>query len=272
MSTNESLLFPNRTHGWRMGLDNMLAKEIGAWCRTRRWWVQGLIALLLLNGTMALNLKEGSFSKANAVYNAINTFTGIMALCVPFAAISLAQDSILGERHSGTAAWVLSKPLRRPAFILAKLIAHGLGVLVAWVVIPGTVAYIQLMAVDGVDLSMIGFAGAMALAYLNIFFYLTLALMLATLFNGRGPVLGISLVVLWSGPMQFIRQAMEKYTPWLDTILPWRLLMNVGSDAALAPYLAMGQPLPTVIPIIATVLWCVLFVTVAIWRFRREEF
>ena len=31
-------------------------------------------------------------------------------------------------------------------------------------------------------------------------------------------------------------------------------------------------PHPTVLPIIATVAWCVLFVAVAIWRFRREEF
>jgi len=30
--------------------------------------------------------------------------------------------------------------------------------------------------------------------------------------------------------------------------------------------------LPTMMPIIATVLWCVLFTGVAIWRIRREEF
>ena len=144
MSTNESLLVPSRTRGWRMGLANMLAKEIAAWWRTRRWWVQCLVALLLLNGTMALNLRDGQ-----RVDNAGLNFLMIAALCVPIAAISLAQDSILGERHSGTAAWVLSKPLRRPAFILAKLIAHGLGLLVAWVVLPGAIAYFQLTAHGG---------------------------------------------------------------------------------------------------------------------------
>ena len=55
----------------------------------------------------------------------------------------------------------------------------------------------------------------MGLDYLNLLFYLTLALMLATLFNGRGAVLGISLVVAWSGPMQFIAQPVQKYAPWL---------------------------------------------------------
>jgi ABC-2 type transport system permease protein len=266
MSASESRLVPNRTRGWRMGLGNMLSKEIAAWCRTRRWWIQCLVALLLLNLTMALNLKDGSAS------NAATTFLMIAALGVPIAAISMAQDSILGERHSGTAAWVLSKPLRRPAFILAKLIAYGLGLLVAWVVLPGTIAYFQLAHAKVLRLSALGFAGAMGLNYLNLLFYLTLALMLATFFNGRGSVLGIAVVVAWSGPMQFIAQPMQKYVPWLDTILPWRLLMDVGHKGPLAGYLAVGQPLPTVTPIIATALWCVLFVVVAIWRFRREEF
>jgi ABC-type transport system involved in multi-copper enzyme maturation permease subunit len=250
-----------------MGLGNMLAKEMGAWWRTRRGWVQCLIALLLLNGTIALNLKDGG-----RVMNAAVNFLVIAALCVPFAAISLGQDSILGERHSGTAAWVLSKPLRRPAFILAKLIAHGLGLLLAWVVLAGAIAYFQLAAASRGQLSGSGWAAAMGLYYLNLLFYLTLSLMLATLFNGRGPVLGISLVVAWSGPMQFIAQPMQKYAPWLDSILPWRLLMDVGHEGPLAGYLALGQPLPTVAPIIATVLWSALFVAVAIWRFRREEF
>ena len=97
-------------------------------------------------------------------------------------------------------------------------------------------------------------------------------LALATLFNGRSPVLGIALLVAWSGPMKFIAQPLQQYVPWLDIVMPWRLLMPIGSDVSLAAYLAMGQPLPTVVPIIATVVWCVLFAGVAIWRFRREEF
>lgn len=266
MSTSESLLALNCTRGWRMGLGNMLAKEIAAFWHTRRWWIQCLVALLLMNGTMALNLHGGQ-----RVDGAAQTFLMMAALCVPIAAVSMAQDSILGERHSGTAAWVLSKPLRRPAFILAKLVAYALGLLVAWVVLPGTAAYFQLTAA-GAHLSVPGYVAAMGLNYLNLLFYLTLAFMLATLFNGRGPVLAIALVVAWSGPMQFIVQPLQKYAGWVDLILPWRLLMDVGKHAALAPYLAMGLRVSTVTPIIATGAWCVLFVAVAIWRFSREEF
>jgi ABC-type transport system involved in multi-copper enzyme maturation permease subunit len=250
-----------------MGLVNMLAKESRAWWRTRRWWIQCLLWLLLLNGTMALNIKSGQRSD-----NAGLNFLLIAGLAVPIAAISMAQDSILGERHSGTAAWVLSKPMKRTAFILAKLVALGLGLLATGVVLPGVIAYFQLRANGLPHLPVLDFAGAMGLVYLNTLFYLTLALMLATLFHGRGPVLGISLLVLMSGAMYFSYMLVLKHAPWLVAVLPWKLLSSFGDKGPLAGYLAMGQPLPTVTPIIGTAVWCVLFVAVAIWRFRREEF
>ena len=80
-----------------MGLANMLGKELAAWWRTRRGWVQCLVALLLLNGDLAINLRGNR--GPNAVQNATMAFLITAALCVPFAAVSLAQDSILGEKH-----------------------------------------------------------------------------------------------------------------------------------------------------------------------------
>jgi ABC-type transport system involved in multi-copper enzyme maturation permease subunit len=194
------------------------------------------------------------------------------ALFVPLAAVSLGQDSILGEKHSGTAAWVLSKPLRRPAYVLAKLIADGLGLFVAWVVLPGVVVYFQLAGPADGYFTPLRIAGVMGLSYLNLLFFLTLALMLATFFNGRGPVLGISLALAWVGPMPFISDPIQRYASWLYEILPWKLLIDFDTNQALAMDLANGRPLPTVTPIIATALWCVLFTAVAIWRMSREEF
>jgi ABC-2 type transport system permease protein len=266
MSASAAVLIPSRSRGWRMGLGNMLSKELAGWWRTRRWWVQCLIALLLLNVMLAVNMNGGG------PMNAGQAFLVTAALSAPIAAVSLAQDSILGERHSGTAAWVLSKPMRRPAFILSKLAAHGLGLLVTWVVLPGALAYVQLRPAIGHGLSSIGFMGALGLNYLNLLFYLTLALMLATLFNGRGAVLGIAILVDFTGLMQFIALPVQKYVPWLGDIMPWRLMIDFGTAGPLAGRLALGAPLPTVTPIIATAMWCVLFVAVAIWQFRKEEF
>jgi len=268
MAAYESSLISNRTLGWRMGLRNMLSKENFAWWHTRRWWIQILVAVLILNGSLALNLRDPMGAPVDL--QAIN-YLNTSALFVPIIIVVLAQDAILSERHSGTTAWVLSKPLNRPAFILSKLIAYGLGFLVTWVLIPNIIFYFQLVAAGREGLSLPGFIGLIALNYLNLLFYLTLALMLATLFNNRAPGLGISLLIAWTGPMQILARPMGKSVPWLEDILPWKLISSFG-EPPLAGYLALGAKLPTVVPIIATVLWCMLFVGVAIWRIGREEF
>jgi len=268
MDTNVSALIPRHANGWRIGLTNMLSKENFAWWHTRRWWIQILVAVLLLNGSLALNLRDPMGAPVDL--QAIN-FLNTSALFVPILIVILTQDSILSERHSGTTAWVLSKPLQRPAFILSKLVAYGLGFLVTWVLIPNIIFYIQLVIAGREGLSIPGFIGLIGLNFLNLLFYMTLALMLATLFNSRAPGLGISLLIAWSGPLQIFGKPLEKYVPWLEDILPWKLISSFG-EPPLAGYLALCAKLPTVLPIIATVLWCVLFVGVAIWRINREEF
>jgi ABC-2 type transport system permease protein len=256
MNANGLALVPCRERGWKMGLVNMLAKENYGWWRTRRWWIQCLLWLVLLNVASADDLRGGN----------LRNFLFVAGLVLPIAAIVLSQDAILGERHSGTAAWVFSKPLRRPAFLLAKIIAYGLGFLVTGVLLPGGIACLQIIA-DGSSGSFLpGFAASLGLVYLNLLFYLTLALMLAALFHGRGPVMGIPLFILF---LWMIPDSAR-----LAEFMPWRLVIDTGNEAlpALNGYLLSGQPLPTVAPIIATALWCVLFTGVAFWRIRREEF
>jgi len=263
MTTNTISLTPRRERGWRMGLANMLGKENTAWWRTRRWWIQCLVALFFLNLLAALNLTIGG------VYNAVNNgFLFIAGAVAPIAVIIIGSDALLGEKHSGTAAWVLSKPLRRPAYILAKLIAHGTGFLATWVVLPGALAYLEFAILGKLYLPMAGFAGMLGLMFLNLLFYLALALMLATLFQERGPVLGIALMAAWIYMITPLGVA-------LADVMPWRLLLPLGRNGALQSLgnaLLWGDPLPTVAPIIATVLWCVLFTGVAIWRTCREDF
>jgi ABC-type transport system involved in multi-copper enzyme maturation permease subunit len=266
MSVDTALLNPSHSRGWAMGLGNMLSKEFGSWWKTRRWWLQCLVAVLLQNGSLALNMRGGMAQGA-----AMN-FLATSALLVPLAAISLAQDTILGERHSGTAAWVFTKPLQRPAYILAKVLAHGLGLLVAWVLIPVSIAFVQLGAVPGTLTQVSGFVGAMGLIFLNLFFYMALAMMLATIFNGRGPVLGICVFLSFVGPIGLLAAPIEKYMPWLTNIMPWTLTFPAGNVNPLVMYVVNGQPLPTIVPIVASVLWCVAFIAVAIWRTSREEF
>jgi Mg2+/citrate symporter len=49
--------------------------------------------------------------------------------------------------------------------------------------------------------------------------------------------------------------------------------MDVGpNQPAMAVQLVVGQPVTTLVPIVGTVLLTVIFLAVALWRFRQEDF
>ena len=266
MNAEISMLVPSRGRGWGIGLGNMLEKENGSWWRTRRWWILAALWPVMLNGSLMMIMLGGMEDEA-----ATALFLGLAGAFLPVAAIILGQDSLLREKHSGTAAWVLTKPVGRPAFILAKVIANGVGLVATGIVAPGAIAWVQIALIAGGRISLPSFAAAMGLVSLNLLFYLALALMLATLFDTRGPVLGITLGMLLGYQLLAMVPAV-KYVPWLGQVMPWGLISGFGGNAPLVAYLITGQPLPTVMPIVATAAWCVLFVLVGIWRFGREEF
>jgi uncharacterized membrane protein len=132
--------------------------------------------------------------------------------------------------------------------------------------VPGFIAYIIHKAITGISLSILGFLAGLGLVYLYVIFFLTLTLMLTTLFQARGPVIGIGLVLI---SCNFL----ARMSPWLGKIMPTNLFMSVTpGQPSLAEALARGQPLLTVTPIIITGLLTILFIAVALVRFEREEF
>jgi ABC-2 type transport system permease protein len=188
---------------------------------------------------------------------------GLISLAI--GATIIGQEAVIDEKRSGTAAWVLSKPVSRAAFILAKLIAHGLGLLVTGVIVPGVIAFIMLTAAGGSpDIG--NFAAALGLVFLSTLFYLALTLMLGTQSDGRGAAIGIPIAFV------FAYQFFLGLAPWLADITPWGFLAGAGSPVPPIARVALGQATLPLMPIIATTVWCVLFTIVALWRFGREEF
>ena len=264
--------------GWLGGFSNIFAKENHRWWRTRQWLMQTLVWLLVVNGVLAAIV----WSKPNfpdymdeaarqAVLEQIpmttlDTFINILGMATAVGAVILAQDAIIKEKNSGTAAWVMSKPASRAAFVLAKIISNSLGILVTMVIIQAVAGYMQIWLGTGRVLPVPEFAGAMGLAFLGLLFYFTLAIMLSSLSNSRGLVIGIPLLINLG--YQFFLMIGD----WLGDIMPWNLVIPLGDRLSLAMTLLQGEPLPTITPIIATGLWSILFTAVALWSFSREEF
>ncbi len=283
MSTKTDALQPVQEHGWRMGFANLFRKENSEWWRTRQWWVQALIWLAIVNGILAVVLWTVPTEPANATpenrqaqaaqsasqqpkdVEGLFAFFLIGGTAAGIGVIIIAQGLILDEKKSGTLAWVLSKPVSRTAFFLSKLIANGIAVLAIMVVLQGAAAFVQISAAKQALLPVIPFAGAVLLMGLYIVFFLTLTLMLGVLFDNRGAAIGIPLALNFG--FQFLAGlGLAQFLPY------WLIAPAGGSDASLAVMLANQQPLPTILPIVSTIVWIVLFVVVALWRFERIEF
>ncbi len=262
-------LQPVTEHGWRQGVANLMRKENDQWWRTRRWWIQSLLWLLVINGTLAVGLWIVPIVEPDLKLDAAlayEFFVQMMAWFPMFAVIVIAQGAIVSEKQSGTAAWVLSAPISRESFILSKLLANALGFLVTVIILQGAVAYFQLSLYGGALLPVGPYLAVLGLFSLYLLFYLALTLMLGTFFDARGPVLGIAIGVAIAS-MRGVGQLFSGYAPWLSKILPEALPIQANA-------IVTENDLPADWPItlILFSFYCILFVALAIWRFRREEF
>lgn len=272
MSANTSFQVVDE-RGWRRGFANLLRHENAAWWRSRRWWINIIIWLALING-MLLAMLASSVEVTNAFQRTVEevmaeartVFVVMAGMFGTIGAIIAMQGSIIDEKKSGTAAWIMSKPASRPAFVLAKLAANGLALLIIIVLLQGIVAYVQLTVYGGGSPPPLApFVGGMALLALHMLFYLSLTLMLGTIFNDRGPVIGIPIGILFSAMF------LMGYLGDLAYITPWMIIPS-GNFQGLAIETMLGQPLFSIVPVIATAVWSIVFVAVALWRFEREEF
>ena len=244
--------------GWRSGLSSLMASGFGAWWKTKTWWIQSLIWVAVVNGSLAA-LIWGDAPDRGAIF----TVFGVMTMFAAIAVTIIMQEVIVGEKRSGTAAWVLSKPASRKAFVLSKLVPNSVGVLATMILIPSAVLFVQL-SVAGIDVDLGPFALGAAVAGLNLLFYLTLSLMLGTLFDSAGPVIAIPLAFAFG-------QQLLGGLPVIE-YLPWSLLVPVaGSDTSVIGAIIGGQPIQGYGAIGLTVAACVIFTVVAFWQFERTE-
>jgi ABC-2 type transport system permease protein len=254
-----------REHGWRRGFANLLRNENRQWWGTRKGLIHLLLWLIVLNGLVLLvGLAEGQ--EANnpvPIYETlIQVFFQVGAFATAIGMVTTAQGAIVREKQLGTAAWVLSKPVSRSAFVLAKFVAYALGFVSLAILLPSATYYGQSLVLAGRVPELGSFMAGVGIAVLHTLFYLALTLLLGTLFDTRGPISGIAMGVLFAGfvPSNMLPQALLLTTPWML------------KDIAVG--LVLGSELPAVwpIPVVATVVWTTLFVGMALWRFGREEF
>ena len=269
--TATSTLIPVKERGWRMGFANLLRNENLEWWGSRRWLVQAGLWMLVLNGMVALLLfvlpaymevtADDNAGEMSPVAMGVQAFFQVGAIALAINTIILAQGKIVGERQTGITAWILSKPVARPAYLLAKMVAHSIGILVIMVGLQSTVAYGLFWLADGNPWPLLPFLMAAGGLTLHTFFYLTFTLMMGVFARTRSQVLGVVMGSFFGGML------LPQFVSWLGLVTPWSL-------PDILPALAMQIPLPlatVLMPILMTVIWSVAFVAAALWKLSQLE-
>ncbi len=251
-----------------LGLGNLLANEHRRWWRSRRWLIHLAVWVGIVNGFLAfLGWAVGQDPSMNAETIAstkVEVFGELfpsLLLSTALGAIVAALGAIVGERQRGTAAWILSKPVGRGAFILAKFVAYATALIPLAVVAPATVFYGERILFLGAPPALGPHLAIVALATLHLLWYLSLTLFLGTMVQGHGAVAGVGLGVLFGGQM------LTEVVPALALVIPHGL-------TGIARALSLGQALPPTWPLTvgAVVVTVAALIALTLWRFGREEF
>jgi ABC-2 type transport system permease protein len=175
--------------------------------------------------------------------------------------IILAQDEIIQEVQTGTAAWILSKPTARQSFILTKLLSNVVGALIFIVALPAVIFIGEVYLDTHQVVNMMPFLAGLGVFMLTLLFYISLVIMLGVLFESRGPVLGISFGLVLAG------LAIGGLIPQISYILP------VTMDKV-TQMIVLEVPLPAMFisEIISAAVLSIVFIVVALWHFQRREF
>jgi ABC-2 type transport system permease protein len=262
--TSERALRRVTGRGWHLGFGNMLANELGRWFGARRWLAQLSVFVVLINGMVlmfAISSVGHGGAAAELFAEAGDVFSTMLMVVTAIGVVVLAQGAIIGEKQLGTAAWVMSKPASRAGFVLAKFFGYGLTLLALAILPPSAIYYAESLGFWGLTPGLVPMVAAMGLVVLHFAFYLALMLALGTVFTSRAPAAAIGIGLLLAGVI------LGRSIPLLPYVLPWPL-------PALATGVLIGAAVPAdwFIPVIATAVWTVIFLVVALWRFSREEF
>ena len=246
------------------GFHNLFMRENRAWWSSKRWLLHLLLGVTILNGFLAAALfvlpaiarVQGEPFDSYEV--GIQIFFGLGCIMLALEAIIVTQDAVIGEKLSGTAEWVLSKPVSRSAYLLSKLAANMLAIFSIQVVIQSGIAY-GLFTLAGIQPAG-GFFFGVGLMALHTLFYLILTLLIGVIANSRGMVLGVTLSSLLGGSMM-----VSFFGPW-TMWTPWPL-------ANLAGGIVLNADLPTVIMLspVFTAVWCIVGLFLSLWIFKKVE-
>jgi len=207
-------------HTVRIGLSGswgVLRGELGSWIG-RRGLFQLILWLVIVEGFLYITVTSENQPFGKLGYE--NLLNMLMFFPV-FGGIILAEAAIIGEYHSGIAAWLVSKPVPRAGYVTAKLGGLWVGLSVTAILIPGLVANWWLPRVEpyrfvAPEPPPFGrFLAALGVTIVVLGFFIALTGFLAVVVRRRGIVALLAMVawLLLRIPLPQIPTSWHRYLP-----------------------------------------------------------
>ena len=277
-----TVLQAKQTTGQLTGFNNLFAREGRKWWGTRRWWMQSIIWLAILNGFVLFGLRimpgiieESAAEMEQAAQSGAEVITaeefqqdvpnmmfGLATFLLPVGVIILVQSQVYTEKRSGVAAWIMSKPVARSAYLLAKLIVDAVGILLVMIVLQMIPAYLLLTSV--IEVNTVDFLAAVGMLVLLLLFYQSFTLMMSVLGSSTEIVMGVSLGVLLGGMV--LKDPLTRLLDDLIFLTPWTLPDAISLTLSDQPLPNTMQMTLVAVPVLTLICMGVMF-----WQFRRQE-
>ena len=135
---------------WTRGFDNQFRIELSRWFKGKRFVIHLLLWCGTTNGLIQLLWIQNPHVET---YLPIMLFSMLVGLVPSIGIIILMQESIAGEIKSGTASWILSKPISRESYILAKWLGNSIGAIVTMIIIPSIIFHLQYLTFNQIFLN-----------------------------------------------------------------------------------------------------------------------
>jgi ABC-2 family transporter protein len=242
--------------------------EVGRWLG-RRGVFHLVFWLLLIDGFLYFTVVGPDMPFGSLGFESL---VGMLTVFPMIAAIILTEAMVIGEYHSGIAAWTVSKPVPRTGYIVGKLAALWVGLGTVAILIPGLAAYWWLPKVqpyrfvipEAPPLSR--FLATLVLLWLVEGFFIMLTGFLGTLIRRRGVAALMALLAwmilrvpprtVWDGWDRFTASGLFGAEP--------------GQWSSVTVYV-YGDPLGTSSAVVWTIVASIVLVAGAALVYRRLE-
>jgi hypothetical protein len=249
------------------GLANLTFREAATWWATGRWRVHTAVWVVVMGGLLSLMLwvlpavmdaADAAGGVSGEPREVALQFPDLAAVIVAIGVVLLSQGLLLDERRNGVLEWLLSKPVGRPAVVLAKFLGQGSALLVTVLLVPWMAVHALLSVAHGGLWDLTNSLAALGALALVVAFHLALVLTLSTLTSSRVTILAIPIVLIVTS------DGITSLWPELFHVMPWSL-------GPIASVLLAEGVLVSGWPIVATLGWTAALLLAAALLLRRAE-